>query len=71
MKKKTKKPTKRTSIKRKHPHLHDLAETLFDIGMEGWRKVDKSKSSMKFDELESPGQKAGWYAIAMYVDSIR
>jgi hypothetical protein len=66
MKKKTKTVTRIEAP----PGLHALAERLFNIGMEGWRKVDKKKTPMKFDEIESPGQKAGWYAIAMYVESV-
>lgn len=67
---KTKKPTKQRIAIRPKPSVRRLAEQLFDIGMNAWYLVDKKKSPMKFDEIESPGQKAAWYAIAMYVDSM-
>jgi hypothetical protein len=60
---------KRIAIKAP-PRIRELAERLFDIGMNGWYLVDKKKTPMKFSEIESPGQIAAWYAIAMYVDSV-
>jgi len=52
---------------KKKPKIHKLAEQLFDIGIAGWREADKKKSLVKFSQIDNPGQIAGWYAIAYWV----